>query len=241
MPSSPQRILALETSGRTGSVAVGTGDGVLATATLSATMKHAAELIPTVQRLLKRSGWATDELTEVFVSIGPGSFTGLRIAVTVARTLAWSTGARVVAVPTLDALAANALDLQPPPDHLAVVLDAKRSQVYTAAFELTGDAYIRTAEPVLADPSAFLAACPRPLAVLGEGIPYHREAIDAGGVRVLDQALWSGRGDNVLRVGLPLARDGEYTPAGDLVPLYIRRPEAEEKWKQLHPEKFKSE
>lgn len=239
MSAKPRRILAIETSGRMGSVALGVDDRVVASAALSGDMRHAGELIPCVDTLLTQTKWQCDSLTDVFVSIGPGSFTGLRLGVTLARTLAWSVGARVVAVPTVDALARNALAVDPVPPHLAVMLDAKRGQVYAAAFDLDGNRCSKTIDACLADPREFLSRCPRPLALLGEGIAHHRDAIAGGGANVLDASAWPGRAENVYAVGRELADAGKFTEPGDLLPLYIRRPEAEEKWEKLHPELFK--
>jgi len=229
-----RRILAIETSSRTGSAALATEAAVAASARLSGQMNHAGELMPAVDALLKEQGWAADTLTDIFVSIGPGSFTGLRIAVTVARTLAWSVGARIVAVPTVDVLARNALGANPAPANLAIILDAKREQVYAAAFELHGGTYEKVIDAHLAEPGPFLDRCPQPLAVLGEGIAYHQEAIDESGATILDQGLWVPRAEHVYHAGMQTARAGAYTPGGVLLPLYIRRPEAEEKWEQLH-------
>jgi len=229
-----RRILVIETSSRTGSAALATEAQVAASAQLAGPMRHASELMPAIDTLLRERGWPADTLTDVFVSIGPGSFTGLRIAVTVARTLAWSIGARIVAVPTMDGLALNALAAKPAPANLAVVLDAKRAQVYAAAFELRSGTYEKVIDAHLAEPGSFLDRCPQPLAVLGEGIPYHRQAIDASRVTVLDQNLWSPRAEHVYHVGMRLANAGRHTASGDLLPLYIRRPEAEEKWEKLH-------
>ena len=87
-------ILALETSGQTAGVALGTPAGVVAAERLPVSMRHAGQLMPAVQRLLEQRAWPADSITDVFLSIGPGSFTGLRIAVSIARTLAWSINAR---------------------------------------------------------------------------------------------------------------------------------------------------
>jgi tRNA threonylcarbamoyladenosine biosynthesis protein TsaB len=233
--ASEQRILAIETSGRHGSAAIGTASGVCAATELTGSMRHAAELMPSIDALLRSQNWAPDSLTDVFVSIGPGSFTGLRIAVTIARTLAWSIGARIVAVPTVDVLAWNALLARPRPEHVAVVLDAKRAQVYAGSFRLDGESCVKITDACLADPAEFLATCPRPLAVLGEGVGYHRTPVDASGATVLAPELWPGRAEHVFALGLELAGREQYTAPGDLLPLYIRRPEAEEKWEKLHP------
>jgi tRNA threonylcarbamoyladenosine biosynthesis protein TsaB len=236
--SKTRRILAIETSGRSGSAAVADDTGLVAVAQLPGQMQHAAELIPTIAALLDERNWPRDSLTDVFVSIGPGSFTGLRIGASVARTLAWSIGAQIVAVPTVDALALNALDADPVPEHVAVVLDAKRNQIYTAAFEREAEkkasSYRKTVDAHMTDPLPFLSSLPTPLVVLGEGVDYHTEAIQASGATVLDKSLWPGRAENVYHVGIEMANANQYTDTGDLLPLYIRRPEAEEKWEKLH-------
>lgn len=280
------RIVAIETSGRAGSVAVGTPAGLLAVQRLAEDVRHAGELLPTVQRLISSQGWAGDAITDVFISIGPGSFTGLRIAVTVARTLAWAVGSRIVAVPTMHALARNALAAsdEDAPSHVAMIVDAKRSQVYTAchriesitaggadtpvndgkqaaeaareAQEVEGGSAVGARDAgaaargasgaarerhcvelvpaCLAEPREFLLRCPQPVAVLGEGVPRHREAIAAAGAAILPEELWAGRAENVFAVGLEMARAGQYTPPRELVPLYIRRPEMEERWEARH-------
>ncbi|HPD28356.1 MAG TPA: tRNA (adenosine(37)-N6)-threonylcarbamoyltransferase complex dimerization subunit type 1 TsaB [Phycisphaerae bacterium] len=231
------RILAIETSGRSGSVALATGGGqIVAAAGPLGVHAHASELMPAVERMLAGAGWPGDSLTDVFVSIGPGSFTGLRVGVTVARTLSWAVGARVVAVPTLECLACNALSLIPPPMHLAVILDAKSGRVFCEAFELRNGWYAPAGDTRMDTPQAFLARCPRPLAVLGEGIAHHRQAITESGAMVLDSGLWGGKAENVVRVGVRLAEAGRYTPGGDLLPCYVRRPDPEEKWEKLHRE-----
>lgn len=229
------RILAIETSGRSGSVALaGPGGRILGSAGPLGVQAHASELMPAIQRLLADVGWEPDSITEVFVSIGPGSFTGLRVGVSVARTLGWSIGSRIVAVPTLECLACNALSLAPPPPNLAVVLDAKSKRVFAAAFELREGRYVPVIDAHMDTPQGFLARCPRPLAVLGEGIPNHRQAFLDWGATILDPGLWAARAENAVRVGTVLSEAGQYTPAGDLLPHYIRRPDPEEKWQRIH-------
>src|SRR5205085_6075783 len=95
------RILALETSGAAGSVAAADGELLLAEESLSSTARHAADLLPAMDRLCIRVGWRPGDIAQCYVSIGPGSFTGLRVAVTCARHLALATGVTLIAVPTL--------------------------------------------------------------------------------------------------------------------------------------------
>lgn len=227
-------ILALETSGRVGSVAVARGDRVLTVQRFTADQRHAVELLPTVQRLCHDAGFAPGQLDEVYVSTGPGSFTGLRIGITVARTLAWSAGASVVAVPTLEVIAQNALDYDPPPDALGVILDAKRGRIFAAAMAKHGDEYQRVDEPTEWEPHTFIRSLPAGSALMGEGMAYHQTAIQASGLPVLPASLNRPRAETVHRIGHRLALAGRYDDPRTLVPVYIRRPEAEEVWDRRH-------
>ncbi len=202
---------------------------------------HVADLLPTVEAAMAELAWRPADIEQVHVSAGPGSFTGLRIAVSFAKAAALALGWRIVMVPTAEVLAANAPD---DVANLAVVLDAKREQIYTAVFSRAapGEPF-REILPVAAIPPAEMLACaPRPLHLLGEGIDYHREALAVGGdVIELPRALWSPRAENVLRVGIKLAESGQFTTPEDATPIYVRRPEAEELWEKRHGVKDKAQ
>ncbi len=225
------RIIAVETSSASGSVALAIGPRLLTERSFSAQTQHARELIPTLARLYDEFGWRAGQVEECYLSIGPGSFTGLRVAVTFARHLALATGARLCAVPTLDVIAANVLGLPSPPARLAVILDAKRGQVFGALFTLEGAGYQRDAEPRLIEPGVLLKEGAA-LSVMGEGIDYHRDAVAASGATILDRIIWPPRAAGVHRLGWELSRVGLYTPPRELVPCYLRRPEAEELWEK---------
>ncbi len=262
-----KRILAIETTGRVGSVCVASGATVLAREALPSDARHAGGLHAAIDHLVRGQGWAPDSLNEVYVSAGPGSFTGARIGITVARTLAWSTGVKIVRVPTVDVLAHNALRAERPPEYVAVVLDAKRSQIFTALFALADTkhsvphpegvghpldkAYEKIIDATLVEPLEFLTknvpdriasvahpegiGHPHPteppaVAVLGEGVEYHRKAIEEARAIILPRELWSARAEAVHAVGYRMAAAGLYCDPGDCVPIYVRIPEPEEKW-----------
>src|SRR5688572_5334655 len=126
------RGVAIETSGRVGSIAIVRDGTVVVEEQFPHGLQHAAQIVPIIDRLTRAQGWSPSDVEELYVSIGPGSFTGLRISVTLAKAMALATGVRLVAVPTVRVLAENA-----PPDarHLVIVLDAKRDQIFTARFE----------------------------------------------------------------------------------------------------------
>ncbi len=175
----------------------------------------------------------------VYVSSGPGSFTGLRIALTAARMLALATGASIVPVPTLEVIAQNAADAHQQPNRVAVILDAKRSRVYAAAFVRHHDRYVCETGPVEADPSEFLAiqyALDPSSAVLGWGVFEHRESVEASGLVVLEESLHDPRAETVYRLGRWRADEGRFADRRTVVPIYVRPPEAEEKWAQRQRE-----
>ena len=224
--------LALETSDRRGGVALARGDRVVETVTLDAERRHAANLVPAARRVCASAGAAPDEIGLVSVSIGPGSFTGLRIGVTVARMLALATGARLVPVPTLEVIAQNALEAADPPDRVAVLLDAGRGDAFAATFDRTTDGYRSNGEPIMVDPAAFLSHCDVECGVMGHGARCFAEIVDAASLMRLPPESDAPRVEVVHRLGYRLARAGTFTDRHRLVPLYIRKPAAEEVWEK---------
>ena len=192
-------------------------------------LKHAAGIVPIIDVLCRGRGWAPRDVDEIYVSVGPGSFTGLRVGVSVAKTLAFATGAKVVAVPTAEVLARNA-----PPgwQNLVIVLDAKREQVYTAVFGNRAGAPAKVEPAHLDLLESVLSRVARPIHLIGEGIPYHRKFIPRDDQDVIETPpeLWDARAAAVVEIGNALAREGQFTEPDRLTPTYIRRPEAEEKF-----------
>src|SRR5579864_841388 len=125
------RALAIETSSSIGSLAILENAAIVGEDQFPHGLQHAAQIIPRIDHLCRDRGWMPNEIREIYVSIGPGSFTGLRIGATLAKTLAFATGAKIVAVPSVLVLAENT-----PPEamNLIIILDAKRDQIFTARF-----------------------------------------------------------------------------------------------------------
>ena len=221
------RALVIETSGRIGSVALVDGSSVIAEEKFPHGLRHAAEILPMIDRLCRGRGWSAKDLEHIYVSAGPGSFTGLRIGVTLAKTLAFATGVKLVSVPTVRVLAGNA-----PPEamHLIIVLDAKREQIFTARFERIGDAWVEREPAHLDALTAMIERSPRPVHLLGEGIPFHEKfAVKEAGVCIAPPESWRARAGAVAKIGLELADAGEFVDPFLLTPIYIRKPEAQEK------------
>lgn len=224
--------LAVETSCAMGSVALASGSEVIAEQVFSARARHAAELLPTVDKLLADNGLQPQQIARTFVSAGPGSFTGLRVGFTFARAFAQVCSGNMIAVPTCEVIAENVQPLLAGSDddvYVGVVLDAKRGQVYAAGFHWTAGRFETVLDQRVICPRELVGQLGRPLWVCGEGIDYHRAALQGEDVVIVDQECWQPRAVNVLKVGLRLTRRDMSTDYNKLVPAYVRLPEAEER------------
>ena len=131
-------VLGIETSTKTGSVAVVSDDGVIAQYSLNIEVTHSERLMSTVDRVLKDTGLSMADFGGFAVAIGPGSFTGLRIGLSTIKGLALVTGKPVAAVPTLLALAWNLPYAAFP---VCPLLDARKNEVYAALYTFDGASY----------------------------------------------------------------------------------------------------
>lgn len=132
-------LLALETATSTCGVAVMQDDAVVAEAHLHRPRIHSERLTPLMEDILDHADVAVGTLDAVAVSMGPGSYTGLRIGVSTAKGWALAAGADLVGVPTLEAYAAQLAPVVNPGDVVCVLLDARRDEVYAGAFRCTSE------------------------------------------------------------------------------------------------------
>jgi tRNA threonylcarbamoyladenosine biosynthesis protein TsaB len=225
-------VLAVETSSLRGSVALARGAEPPRTRELLADRRHAAELFPVIRDLLREVDRRLADLTLLCFSRGPGSFTGLRIVATLARMLQSAVGCPVVAVPTLEVIAHNALKHPERPPRLAVISDARRGQVFAGLFERHHDALVTVQEAHVVTPADWLASLEKPVWVLGDAVAKYDQALAACGVTRLEEAYWPPRAATVLELGRRWAGLGQLCQPQDIAPLYIRPPECEEVYDQ---------
>ncbi|MCA9100918.1 MAG: tRNA (adenosine(37)-N6)-threonylcarbamoyltransferase complex dimerization subunit type 1 TsaB [Planctomycetales bacterium] len=230
------KTLALETSTRRSGLALLVGTRTLAAHTLSADADSARLLMPLLAELLDRVGWRPGDLELIGVSVGPGSFTGLRIGITTAKTLAYATGAQVVAVDTLRAIAA-----QSPPEHDAVRVasDAGRGEAYTATFHRQADGLLkRVDEPTIINRESWLGTLDRSVAQTGSALArWLREIQDdvvLAEATLTDEGCWTPTAETVGRLAIARHAIGETDDLWELAPRYIRRSAAEDVWEAKH-------
>jgi len=242
-------ILAIETSSRKGSVAISFNEKLLAETEFSAPLKHSAEIFPSIRDMLEKFSLQPGQIEHIYISGGPGSFTGLRIATTIAKIMQLANHAKIISVDTLDVVAANVINLIAENgfeassnnlpvftgERVAAVLDAKRGQFFIAGYErqtssrhnTSGQSiWGKTLPDTLMTPEQLLErfACEdRPVWLLGDGLLYYKDKFKADCVHFFDQKHWSARAGKVLQLGRRMAVNGQFTDALSLAPNYLRK------------------
>lgn len=231
------KILAIETATGLGGVALIEDETLLAEYRMDMAMAHAERLMVMVDRVLHDCELIFGDLNALAVSIGPGSFTGLRVAISTVKGLLADAPMPVAAVPTLEALAGNVSD---PGRLICPMMDAKKQEVYAALFTGQPDGSLkRLVEDQVVSPPALAEQLKRhftePTVFVGDGARRYREVLEqalAGRARFAPGPLDYPLPSMVARCGLERLKRGEAADVRTLVPLYIRRPDAELNWER---------
>ena len=241
------KILALETTGRYGSAAVIDDEGRVFCASSSEEMNHLRGMISLIDEAVKRAGVRKEDLTHIAVSAGPGSFTGIRIGVTTARTMAQMLGLPCIAVSSIEALAEGAFSeaVSRGAKYIVPVINARRHQTYAAAYSVSQDG--RTLITVLEEKQYMIedlleelkkmqaghgdaAAC-----FTGDGIDAYREIVEdmmpAGSYMLAAEEVRYQSAEAVAAIALRKAKEGETLSYDELMPEYMRLAEAEQRLK----------
>ena len=225
-------ILSLETSTGCGSIALTRNGKLLAEATTRPEVTHSRRLLGTVSWIMQAVGVDWSEINGIGVSLGPGSFTGLRIGLAAAQGLALAAGIPLVGVETLDALAMACVGVT---DRICPVLDARKQEVYTALYRPgDGNGYpVRLSADQAVGPDELTDIIDRPTVMAGPGVAVYKEVFTKNScIRLLPASLAHPR---ALYVGLLAERmlaDGLQPNPAIISPKYVRASEAEITLKQ---------
>ena len=223
--------LAIETSGKVGSISLGRGDELIETRVLEQKRRHNIELLPAVAGLCEAHGVGPGRIGELYVALGPGSFTGLRVALAAVKMVALCQQVAVVGVPSLEIVAQNTPEAF---EYAAVCLNLKRQTVHSAVFHREGARMHQADDAGLRTLDELLATAPRPVALIGDPLPTEAADLDDPQVTVCGGETAHGRSEVVWQLGRERATQGEYDDPATLSPLYIREPEAVTLWDQRH-------
>jgi tRNA threonylcarbamoyladenosine biosynthesis protein TsaB len=221
-------ILAVETSGPTAGVALLDGNSDAAVTRGSAeSRRHARSLVKDVDAALRGMNRGPRDVGLVAVSVGPGSFTGLRVGVVFAKTWCYATGASLVAVDTLLAAAANSpVTVR----HVYAVADAQRGELFVGEYRRDDRGeFVRIGEVEIVAAVEFAAARAAADFVTGPGLERFA-ALFEDRCRTADPSQRRPTAAGVAKLGRRLAESGEFTDFWRLEPFYLRKSAAEEKW-----------
>jgi tRNA threonylcarbamoyladenosine biosynthesis protein TsaB len=219
------RILALETSSLSGSVAALEDDQLLGQTAFDPDQRTAQSFAPAIRDQLDAVGWRPRDIQLVAVTRGPGSFTGLRVGVTAAKTLAYAVSAHVVGLDTLRVIAWQAKEAA---DHICAVLNAQRQQVFVARFQHIDQEWTTVTPTSIVDNEAFLASLDARVSVTGTGLARLRDRLPDG-VHAVDPSLWAPQAATVGILGYHDTQSGRRDDLWKLTPEYFRKSAAEEK------------
>jgi tRNA threonylcarbamoyladenosine biosynthesis protein TsaB len=212
------RVLAFDTSLGGGSVAIMAGGVCLARIVESQPRALVERLLPMIEEALATAGLGYADLDLIAVTVGPGTFAGLRIGVAVARGLGVATGVPVAGVTSLEALAQGVLSRAAPGEAIVAAIDGRRGQLYLQSFR-AGPALAPLDQPAAVDLENLAARLPAgPGIVAGSGAAI--AAVAAPHLRALpDSAAINAADVAALAASRPV-------PAGPPRPLYLRAPDA---------------
>jgi tRNA threonylcarbamoyladenosine biosynthesis protein TsaB len=201
------RILGIESATARAGVALGTDDGVIASAQVTRGPRHAEVLLPAIEFVCTQAGIAIADVDAIAVDVGPGLFTGLRVGIATANGLAQALGKPMIGVCSLDLLAHA---MRAAASDVVSVIDARRGEVYAARYGVVDGALKRVMDPTVLAPADLLAQ-------VGDAVLVGDTLLDHGAVFALPSA------ETLVEV----ARTLEFQEPNSIVPNYLRKSDAE--------------
>ncbi|MGI6712132.1 MAG: tRNA (adenosine(37)-N6)-threonylcarbamoyltransferase complex dimerization subunit type 1 TsaB [Bacillota bacterium] len=231
------KILALDTATRVAGAAIIYEAGILAESFLNTGKTHSQRLLSLINDMLSNADLTLDEMDGFAVTVGPGSFTGVRIGIATVKGFAQVLQKPVTPIITLDALAQNAMGAH---GYICPILDARKNEVYTALYYHEKGIIRRLTEYEALSPDVLLKdlkAKKEPVTFLGDAVFVYRQLIEG---YLGEWALFPSLSQIHLRaapvafLGMEKILKGDVAGVNDIEPFYLRKSEAEVKWDQAH-------
>jgi tRNA threonylcarbamoyladenosine biosynthesis protein TsaB len=198
---------------------------------------HSERLLGAIELVLREARCPIGDIDGWAISLGPGSFTGLRIGVSTVKGLAFATGKPVAGVSTLDVLASQ---IAPTSYLISPILDARKKEVYTAFYRYEeGSSLKRQSDYQAIRPEDLVIKIKEQTIFLGDGVKTYGDFLlnSLPSLAIFPPApLHFPHGSMVAKLGFELLKKGEYLNLSTFAPFYIRLSEAEVKWREAHPD-----
>ena len=224
------RVLALDTTTGSGSVALLEKTRLLGEISAESSGSYSARLLSSVDFIVRANSLKIEDMDGFAVAAGPGSFTGIRIGLSTIKAFAFALGKQVAPVSTLLALASKLKDS--PSRLISPLVDAKKGEIYAALFESRGEGLDEVIPQGAYAPDKFFSQLPthRNITFIGNGVEVYREKILA---YLKDKARFSSRSlfiaYEVGVLGHEILKKGRGVTGEELQPIYFRKSQAEEK------------
>ena len=231
------RILAIDSSAGPASAAILEDGALLGESYVRIPQTHSQTLLPMVEQLLNTTGLTPQDFDAMAVSAGPGSFTGVRIGVACVKGLAFPTNTPCCGVSTLEAIAWGGIAYEG--SLLCAVMDARVKQVYNALFEVRDGQPVRLCEDralSLAQLGEELAGQGERVLLLGDGAPLCYKEFASWGARLAPETARWQRASSVALAARRMLEEGKVVSPGELVPSYLRLPQAERELRKKQEE-----
>ncbi len=224
-------ILGIETSTKTCSIALTDGKKLRDEISLHLGLSHSQRVIPLLDEILERNGIAIKDIDGIAVSVGPGSFTGIRVGVSTARGLAQSLNVPLVGIPSLDGLA---FGMETSGELVCPMIDALRREIYTALYD--GRERLTPVQLIgIEDWLKIFKDKEKTIHFLGEAVDLYENLIKdflKKKAKIVNKERRYVSAGRVAELGLQKLVSGEGKKYDQVFPLYIRRAEAEVKWEE---------
>ncbi|MCR5176691.1 MAG: tRNA (adenosine(37)-N6)-threonylcarbamoyltransferase complex dimerization subunit type 1 TsaB [Anaerovibrio sp.] len=229
-------ILAMDTATMVSGVAVADNKKLLAEIIVENKLTHSETLLPNVEKVMAMAGVTRGDLEAVAVSIGPGSFTGLRIGLAAAKAIAYGLNIPLVGIPTMEGMAWH---YPMPGITVAGFVDAQKGNVYTAHYKWNGIAFDETRKIEVVSLEQAINLCGEintPVVAVGDMAEKKLTKMDdlPDNLIIPPQHMLMPRAANIAMAGLKKLADGVKESVMDMEPIYIRKSEAEVLWEKRH-------
>jgi len=224
-------VVGIDTATPQVSVALGTETSILGAIHIAGRARQES-VTPALEQLLAWTGVELGQVGGFAVGIGPGLFTGLRVGVETAKTLAQVTGSPIIGIASIDALA---YAVRHTSRSIAAVIDGRRREVFSALYTSVPGGVMRLSEPAVQRPEALAAeleAHPGDVLAVGDGAILYRDVLQSVGARVEFASPAAAHPDaaSLVELAVPRFLREQHDQVFDVVPMYLRKSDAEIAW-----------
>ena len=218
-------IIGLDTTSQSGSVSLINDNKVLGECLFNVGPRHSENVVSSLEWLLDTLNTEKKDIDAVAVSVGPGSFTSVRVGVTIAKSLAYSMKVKIVGVSSLEVLAMN---IPSTDKNICSIIDAKRDEVYTAVYKYSGNLLTVEREEKVEPLGVLLTDINGPTVFVGDGAVKYKEELEANTNSILVADSFNIlRSSNCALLGSAKLISGKVDNAMELVPNYLRKTDVE--------------